>query len=109
MRTNSVPKGISRVRRASRVRPIERQELKKKKVEATKKVAINYSYEDKLKDPIKSAYLPIKRLFDILSASGLMVATSPVVLLFGILVKLETPGSMFYSQERVGLMGKRSR
>ena len=36
-----------------------------------------------------------------------MVVTSPIVLLFGILVKLETPGSMFYSQERVGLMGKR--
>ena len=107
MRTNSVPKGISRVRRASRVRPIERQELKKKKVEATKKVATNYSYEDKLKEPIKSDYLPVKRLFDILSASGLMVVTSPIVLLFGILVKLETPGSMFYSQERVGLMGKR--
>ena len=107
MRANSVPKGISRVRRASRVRPIERQELKKKKVEAANKVATNYSYEDKLKEPIKSDYLPVKRLFDILSASGLMVATSPIVLLFGILVKLETPGSMFYSQERVGLMGKR--
>lgn len=107
MRTNSVPKGISRVRRASRVRPIERRKLKKKKVDATKKIATDYSYESKLKEPVKNDYLPLKRLFDILSASGLMVATSPIVLLFGILVKMETPGKMFYTQERVGYMGKR--
>ena len=107
MRTNSVPKGISRVRRASRVRPIERRKLKKKKVDATKKIATDYSYESKLKEPVKNDYLPLKRLLDILSASGLMVATSPIVLLFGILVKMETPGKMFYTQERVGYMGKR--
>ena len=107
MRTNSVPIGISRVRRASRVRPIERRKLKKKKVDATKKIATDYSYESKLKEPVKNDYLPLKRLFDILSASGLMVATSPIVLLFGILVKMETPGKMFYTQERVGYMGKR--
>ena len=70
MRTNSVPKGISRVRRASRVRPIERQELKKKKVEATKKVATNYSYEDKLKEPIKSDYLPVKRCLTFCQPAG---------------------------------------
>lgn len=107
MRTNSVPKGISRARRASRVRPIERRKLKKKKVDATKKIATDYSYESKLKEPVKNDYLPLKRLLDILSASGLMVATSPIVLLFGILVKMETPGKMFYTQERVGYMGKR--
>lgn len=106
MRSN-VPKGISRVRRASRVRPIERRKLKKKKVDATKKIATDYSYESKLKEPVKNDYLPLKRLLDILSASGLMVATSPIVLLFGILVKMETPGKMFYTQERVGYMGKR--
>ena len=106
MRSN-VPKGISRVRRASRVRPIERRKLKKKKVDATKKIATDYSYESKLQEPVKNDYLPLKRLFDILSASGLMVATSPIVLLFGILVKMETPGKMFYTQERVGYMGKR--
>lgn len=106
MRSN-VPKGISRVRRASRVRPIERRKLKKKKVDATKKIATGYSYESKLQEPVKNDYLPLKRLFDILSASGLMVATSPIVLLFGILVKMETPGKMFYTQERVGYMGKR--
>ena len=106
MRSN-VPKGISQVRRLSRVQPAERQALKQKRVEATEEVSTSYSYEHKLKAPLKSAYLPVKRLFDVLSASGLMVVTGPIVLLFGVLVKLETPGSMFYSQERVGLMGKR--
>lgn len=106
MRSN-VPKGISQVRRLSRVQPAERQALKQKRVEATEEVSTSYSYERKLKEPLKSAYLPVKRLFDVLSASGLMVVTGPIVLLFGVLVKLETPGSMFYSQERVGLMGKR--
>ncbi len=106
MRSN-VPKGISQVRRLSRVQPAERQALKQKRVEATEEVSTSYSYERKLKAPLKSAYLPVKRLFDVLSASGLMVVTGPIVLLFGVLVKLETPGSMFYSQERVGLMGKR--
>ena len=106
MRSN-VPKGISQVRRLSRVQPAERQTLKQKRVEATEEVSTSYSYERKLKEPLKSAYLPVKRLFDVLSASGLMVVTGPIVLLFGVLVKLETPGSMFYSQERVGLMGKR--
>lgn len=101
------PKGMSEIHHLNRVRPIKRQAMKRKTVQATKAVPTNYSYENKIKDPVESDYLPLKRLFDVLSASGLMVATSPIVLLFGILVKLETPGSMFYSQERVGLMGKR--
>lgn len=37
MRSN-VPKGISRVRRASRVRPIERRKLKKKKLMQPRKL-----------------------------------------------------------------------
>lgn len=107
MKTNSVPKAISKVKKSRRkMRPLQRQELVKKQ-ERIKPVPTNYSYEDKLKEPVKSDYLPIKRLFDVLSASGLMVATAPVVLLFGILVKMETPGKMFYTQERVGYMGKR--
>ena len=108
MRSN-VPKGISRVRRASRVRPIERRKLKKKKVDATKKITADYSYESKLKEPVKNDYLPLKRLLDILSASGLMVATSPIVLLFGILVKMETPGKMFYTKSVSGIWASGSK
>ncbi|WP_435302722.1 sugar transferase [Ligilactobacillus cholophilus] len=78
-----------------------------KKQKRVTPVEPKYTYETKLKEPVKNDYLPVKRFFDVVSASGLMVATTPVVLLFGILVKLETPGKMFYTQERVGYMGKR--
>lgn len=67
----------------------------------------NYEYENKISDPIQSRYLPIKRLLDIIWSVVLLVITSPVVLIFILLIKLETPGSAFYSQERVGMMGKR--
>nr|WP_290034274.1 sugar transferase [Ligilactobacillus cholophilus] len=88
------------------MRPIQRKEMLKKQKRVTP-VEPKYTYETKLKEPVKNDYLPVKRFFDVVSASGLMVATTPVVLLFGILVKLETPGKMFYTQERVGYMGKR--
>lgn len=104
---NSVLKAISKVNHASkRVRPLQRKENVKKIIDC-KSVSTNYSYEDKLKQPVKNDYLPLKRICDVISASGLMALTTPVVLLFGLLVKLETPGKMFYTQERVGLMGKR--
>lgn len=51
-------------------------------------------------------YSSIKRLMDIiLSLIGLFI-TFPVILLFATLIKLETPGTAFYKQERVGLNGK---
>lgn len=51
-------------------------------------------------------YLNIKRAMDIvLSLIGLAI-TLPVILLFCILISIETPGSPFYRQERVGKDGK---
>lgn len=50
-------------------------------------------------------YLFVKRGLDIvLSAMGIVIA-APVVLLFSILIVLETPGSPFYVQKRVGKGG----
>jgi len=47
-----------------------------------------------------------KRLFDLLfSAVGLLLA-SPLMLLTAIIIKLESPGPIFYSQERVGRRGE---
>jgi exopolysaccharide biosynthesis polyprenyl glycosylphosphotransferase len=47
-----------------------------------------------------------KRLVDVLaSAMGLLVA-GPVMLLLGVLVKLDSPGPMFYRQRRTGLGGR---
>ncbi|KRN00179.1 sugar transferase [Loigolactobacillus rennini] len=61
----------------------------------------------KLDQPLHHVYLPFKRLFDLLFATLLMIPSAILILIFMVLVKLETPGKCFYSQERVGLMGKR--
>jgi sugar transferase (PEP-CTERM system associated) len=47
-----------------------------------------------------------KRLFDILASLILLFATMPVVIVFAILVKLESRGPAFYRQVRVGLFGQ---
>ncbi len=47
-----------------------------------------------------------KRLFDIVASSILLALTLPVILLFAVLVKLESRGPAFYRQERVGLFGQ---
>lgn len=46
-----------------------------------------------------------KRLFDIVASSLLLALTLPVILLFALLVKLESWGPAFYRQERVGRYG----
>ncbi len=48
----------------------------------------------------------VKRLFDIIfSLIGLIIAL-PIMIIFSMLIVLETPGSPIYSQERVGKNGK---
>lgn len=49
----------------------------------------------------------IKRAFDLLCSAMLLIATAPVMLLATLLIKLDSPGPVFYRQERVGLNGKR--
>lgn len=48
----------------------------------------------------------IKRTLDILIALIGIVVSLPIVLIVGLFVKLESPGSVLFSQERVGLNGK---
>jgi len=47
----------------------------------------------------------VKRVFDLLSSLVLLVATAPIMAITALLIKLESPGSIFYTQERVGLNG----
>ncbi len=47
-----------------------------------------------------------KRLFDIVASALLLVLTGPVILLFALLVKLDSRGPAFYRQTRVGLFGE---
>lgn len=48
----------------------------------------------------------VKRSFDVLVSSILLLITLPFTLIAMILIKLESPGPILYQQERVGLHGK---
>lgn len=61
--------------------------------------------EDKVKDN-RVVYLFIKRLIDILASSLGLIVLSPILLLISILIKLDSKGPVFFSQERIGFRGK---
>ena len=48
----------------------------------------------------------IKRIFDIICASILIMLALPVMLITAVLIVLESGGPIFYTQERVGLNGR---
>lgn len=52
-------------------------------------------------------YPIVKRSFEIIFSLALLIFTLPVLLLSAIAIKLESPGPVFYKQERVGLNGKK--
>jgi sugar transferase (PEP-CTERM system associated) len=53
--------------------------------------------------PLNAAF---KRVFDIITATGLLVFALPLMLIAALAVKFESPGPILYRQERVGLGGK---
>lgn len=78
-------------------------------MEFSSKNQAEYAYETKLAKemPVSKLYLTVKRSFDFIAALLLSIIALPLIFIFAILIKIETPGSAFYRQERVGLMGKR--
>jgi sugar transferase (PEP-CTERM system associated) len=48
----------------------------------------------------------VKRLFDLLVSGVFLLVTMPLMLLTGILIRLESRGPVFYTQERVGQYGQ---
>ncbi|MGE7940068.1 sugar transferase [Bacillus paramycoides] len=52
-------------------------------------------------------YVGIKYVLDVIFASIGLIVLAPVILIFSLLIVLESPGSPFYLQERLGLHGKR--
>jgi sugar transferase (PEP-CTERM system associated) len=50
--------------------------------------------------------LATKRLIDIVASCTLLVLTLPVALIAAIAVKLDSPGAIFYHQDRVGIEGR---
>lgn len=57
-------------------------------------------------EPITGLNRYLKRAIDIVAASLLMLLTSPLWLLIAVLIKRESPGPVFYKQERVGMDGR---
>src|SRR5205814_10367635 len=53
------------------------------------------------------AYVALKRALDIALSIAVLTVTAPILAVVTVLIKLETPGSAVFSQERVGLMGRR--
>lgn len=48
----------------------------------------------------------VKRLFDVAASSLLLLLTAPIILLFALLVRLDSSGPAFYRQRRVGRYGE---
>jgi len=59
--------------------------------------------------PIPVVGLAVKRMVDILVSASLLVITAPLVALFAILMRIDSPGPLFYSADRVGLKGRKFR
>jgi len=58
---------------------------------------------------LKARALISKRIVDVVVSSILLVLLSPILLALAIAVRLDSPGSPFFLQERAGLGGKRFR
>ena len=64
-------------------------------------------YYDILKN--KSASLFFKRVFDVVVSAIALTVLSPVFLILAIIIKIDSPGPVFFRQERVTQYGKRFR
>ncbi len=51
----------------------------------------------------------VKRVFDVIGAGLGLLIIAPVVAVLAVLIKLDSPGPVFYTQERIGLNGRRFR
>jgi exopolysaccharide biosynthesis polyprenyl glycosylphosphotransferase len=59
-----------------------------------------------LHDHMPSWQAQVKRIFDIVASILILVLGSPIWLLTGLLVRLTSPGTVFFKQERIGQNGK---
>jgi lipopolysaccharide/colanic/teichoic acid biosynthesis glycosyltransferase len=54
----------------------------------------------------KSYYLFIKQLLDFVFSTLSLIALLPLIVVFSTLIKLNSPGPIFYKQERIGVNGQ---
>lgn len=48
----------------------------------------------------------VKRIFDLTASMAALIVASPVLALIAVLIKIDTPGPVFFKQERVGHAGR---
>ncbi len=56
--------------------------------------------------PLKIYQLYIKNVLDVVGALALLIVLSPIFLVIAILIKLDSRGAVFYTQERTGVNGR---
>lgn len=61
---------------------------------------------DSLQGEASKPYVRAKRIFDFLLASLFLVLTTPLFVIIGILIKIESKGSIFFIQERLGIQSR---
>ncbi|MFZ0796334.1 MAG: sugar transferase [Terriglobales bacterium] len=59
------------------------------------------------REPLPSAALFLKRLLDVAGATFGLVLTSPLMAILALLIRLDSPGPVFFSAERTGAKGRR--
>jgi exopolysaccharide biosynthesis polyprenyl glycosylphosphotransferase len=59
-----------------------------------------------LMDPLTSSEKVIKRGFDLLISTTILLLLSPILLAVAVLIRIERSGKVFYVQERIGKNGK---
>lgn len=69
-------------------------------------VAIDTQYTIRKQNANVKYYPYVKRFLDILLSLLALPIAVPIILIFAVIIKLETPGPAFFLQERVGLHGK---
>lgn len=58
---------------------------------------------------LSSPYIYLKRLFDLGCAAAGLILALPICVITALAIKITSPGPVFYSQERMGLHGRRFR
>ena len=56
----------------------------------------------------RKLYFATKRMFDVVAAALALIVLSPLLLLIALLIKLDSPGPVFFVQKRVGTRQRRS-
>jgi exopolysaccharide biosynthesis polyprenyl glycosylphosphotransferase len=80
------------------------RELERPRVNANARPDEEPAEEFVIREPI--AYRIAKRVFDLLVALAALVLLVPIIPLIAVMIKLDTPGPVFFRQQRVGRRGR---